>query len=297
MSVLFSIIIPTFNRGYLLENAIQSVLKQTYPHFEIIVVDDGSTDNTKELIQTIIAANSTKQISYWHKNNAERGAARNFGLIKAKGDYVIFFDSDDTFYSNHLEVAAKFIGTKPGVEIFHMRYDIKDNANKIISEGPVYESPPNKELITGNFLSCNGVVVRKEIALENKFNEDRDLSAAEDWELWLRLSVKYPIHYINTITSTIYNHNDRSVFEVNKAGLIKRMELLLKYVGENDSIMNAYPNSKQKLQASCYSYVSLHLALTKKYRTISLRYLLKTLSIKPTFIFEKRFFGILKHLI
>ena len=297
MSPLFSIIIPTYNRGYLLDSAIQSVLKQTYSHFEIIVVDDGSTDNTEELVHNIIATNLTKQISYWHKNNAERAAARNFGLIKAKGDYVIFFDSDDTFYPNHLEEAAKFIGGNPQVEIFHLRYDIKDNTDKIISEGPIYHSAPNQELIKGNFLSCNGVVVQKEVALENKFNEDRALSAAEDWELWLRLAVKYPIHYINTITSTIYNHNDRSVLEVNKEGLIKRMEVLLKYVKENDSVMRVHGRNFYKLEASCYSYVSLHLALTKKYRKDAMHYLLKTLRIDPYFLFEKRFFGILKHLL
>ena len=297
MSVLFSIIIPTYNRGYLLDSAIQSVLKQTYSHFEIIVVDDGSTDNTKELIHTIIHANPTKQISYWHKNNAERAAARNFGLTKAKGDYVIFFDSDDTFYPNHLEEAAKFISVKPQVEIFHLRYDIKDDTDKIISEGPIYHSPPNDELIKGNFLSCNGVVVKKEVALENKFNEDRALSAAEDWELWLRLAAAYPIHYINTITSTIYNHNDRSVLEVNKEGLIARMQVLLKYVKENESVMGIHASNFYKLKASCYSYISLHLALTKKYRKDALHYLFKTIRIKPSFLLEKRFFGILKHLI
>lgn len=297
MSPFFSVIIPTYNRAHLIEVTIQSVLKQEYQQFEIILVDDGSTDNTQSIIEKIIKDHKQKKISYFYKTNGERGAARNYGLNKASGDYVIYFDSDDTLYPNHLKEAAQFILSNPGVEIFHLRYDIKNSQGLKTGEGPVYLSPPNRELMRGNFLSCNGVVLKKEIALENPFNEDRDLSAAEDWELWLRLSVKYPIHHINTITSTICNHNDRSVLVVNKDKLIKRMELLLKLVKNNIPLMEVYGELFQNLRVSCYSYISLHLALTKQYRKVSLKYLAKTLMIQPGFIFHKRFFGILKHIL
>lgn len=289
----FSVVIPSYNRASLILNTIQSVLLQTYQTFEIIVVDDGGTDNTGDLVKGL----NHPKVSYFYKINEERAAARNFGAAKATGDYIVFLDSDDELYPNHLQVAKEFIEAHPNVEIFHLRYDIK-NAEKVkVSEGPVFNKPPNKKLICGNFLSCNGVFLRTDIALKHRFNEDRDLSAVEDWDLWLRLSILYPIHYINTITSSIINHENRSVLAVNKEKQVKRMELFLQYTLANKDITGKYSAELYKLQASCYSYISLHLALNKVYRKDAIKYLLKSLKIKPSFVFEKRFIGILKHLI
>src|SRR5438105_3528298 len=102
---LFSIIIPTYNRAAFITSTVQSVLQQTYGNFEVIVVDDGSTDNTEEIISNI----SHQQLFYFKKDNAERGAARNFGVQKAKGDYITFLDSDDLLMSHHFATAAAYI--------------------------------------------------------------------------------------------------------------------------------------------------------------------------------------------
>ena len=100
----FSIIIPTYNRANLISISIESVLKQTFTDFELIIVDDGSTDNTSEVVGNY----TDNRIFYYKKVNEERGAARNYGIKKSCGEYVNFLDSDDFFDANHLEVAYNF---------------------------------------------------------------------------------------------------------------------------------------------------------------------------------------------
>jgi len=293
----FSIIIPTYNRAPLIEKTINSVLQQTYSNYELIIIDDGSTDNTKEVVENIIKSNLSKKIIYKYQKNSERAASRNNGLKNSCGDYIIYFDSDDTLYQNHLEVANKYILKHKFPEFIHLRYDIKNSNGEKYAEGPIYKSSPNKQLILGNFLSCNGVILKREIALQNQFNEDRVLSAAEDWELWIRLAVKYPIHYINTITSSIYNHDARSVVVTDKKKLIERFNVFLNIIISNKVVVDYYKDKIHLLKCSCYTYISLHLALTKKYRKDTLVYLFKGIRQNIYFIFTRRFFAILKHII
>ncbi len=295
MEVVFSIIIPTFNRGHLLQQTINSVLKQNYPRYELLVVDDGSTDNTKEVVEHIIKTNPEIKITYIYQTNSERAAARNKGLLNSRGDYVIFFDSDDTLYPIHLSTAYQYIIHNNTPEFLHLRYDIKDESNNVTGKGPVYKEHPNERLIEGNFLSCNGVIVRRDIALQNIFNEDRDISGMEDWELWLRLAVNYPLHYINTITSSIINHTERSVVGPDKNKLIKRVNTIMETVLSNNVVTEHYKNALSTFKCSCLSYLALHLSLLG-YKKEAFSYLQKSISVMPSFIFKKRFFAIIKHL-
>ena len=96
-----SIILPTFNRAQMITNAINSVINQTHKAWELIVVDDGSTDNTREIVKEFIKTD--KRIKYIFQENKERSVARNNGIKKAKGDWICFLDSDDIYHMNHLE--------------------------------------------------------------------------------------------------------------------------------------------------------------------------------------------------
>src|ERR1044071_9472053 len=121
-TITFSIIMPVYNREGIVEQTIQSVLRQSYRDYELIIVDDGSTDNTEEVIKNI----SDEKISYYKIKNSERGAARNFGVKKAKNDYVAFLDSDDLLYPHHLSVAYQNIDTLKCPEVFSLNYDVKN---------------------------------------------------------------------------------------------------------------------------------------------------------------------------
>ncbi|SEH26311.1 glycosyltransferase family 2 protein [Selenomonas sp. KH1T6] len=106
MNVFVSIIMPTYNRGYLIQNAVNSVLEQTHSKWELIIVDDGSKDNTKEIIQK----NADHRIRYIrYDNNQGANHARNVGLKEAKGDYICFLDSDSMLYENCLQKRIDFI--------------------------------------------------------------------------------------------------------------------------------------------------------------------------------------------
>jgi glycosyltransferase involved in cell wall biosynthesis len=96
---LVSIILTTFNRAYIVDKAIESVLKQTYKNFELLVIDDGSYDKTRKVISAF-----GSKLSYYYKANGGQASALNFGIEKAQGDFIAFIDSDDQYKNNHIEL-------------------------------------------------------------------------------------------------------------------------------------------------------------------------------------------------
>lgn len=284
----FSIIIPTYNRANFIEKTIKSVLKQTYTDFELIIVDDGSTDTTEDIVTSI----KDERINYYKKKNEERAVARNFGIEKAKGDIITFLDSDDLFYENHLEEASTFL-LKDKVAVLFQAYEIVEINSKIKMSFP--NKVINQLLIKeGNIISCHGMFISSSIIKKYKFNEDINLTASEDYELWLRIASNYKIHHNPIITSCLINHEGRSVTNINKEKLIKRKELFLKYTLSNPAVAEFIGNDKNKFIANAYSYIALHLVLAK-YKKESLKYYLKTLKKNPFFIFTKRNLAIIKH--
>jgi glycosyltransferase involved in cell wall biosynthesis len=294
--VFFSIVIPVYNRAERIEATVQSVLSQHYTHFELILVDDGSTDNTGQVLKKLISHRPDVNVKYYYKENGERGAARNFGAAKAKGDFINFVDSDDLLYPNHLEEANRLINQNPNSQWFHLNYDKKSTNGKLTGTGPNLGKNPKRNLISGNSLSCNGVFVKRELAIKNPFCEKRVLAGVEDWELWLRLASQFPLLLSEKITSSIIFHDERSVLEKNHEKLIQRFELFMRLIQKNTPVTEFMGKDRSLFYCSCYSYISLHLALMKGRRRLTLLYLLKSLRSYPAFVFHKRFFAILKHL-
>ena len=285
----FSIIIPTYNRANFIVKTINSVLDQTYTNFELIIVDDGSTDNTKEIVLAI----KDDRLKYLKKQNEERAAARNYGINKAKGEYITFLDSDDLFYENHLDEAFSFFENHKidfmfqAYEIVHLNY----------KEPKLFQNQNINQLLVskGNIMSCHGVFIKNKIAKNNLFNEDRDLSASEDYELWIRLASKYIIHHNPIITSCLINHEERSVININKEALIKRKELFIKYTLENPEVNSFIGKRRNQFIANSYSYIALHLVLAK-YKKEGFKYFFKAIKQKPSVLFSKRSLAIIKHL-
>ena len=180
-----SIVIPTYNRGHIIDKTLLSLTNQVDQDFEIIIVDDGSTDNTEEVVKPFLS----ERISFHKKNNAERAAARNYGTKLAKGTYINWFDSDDIAKPNHIEEALRQIKLNNNPVWLHLWYECLSGQTRTQVRMP---SNIGKSMKEGNCLSCNGVLVRRDVALKNPFNEDRELSASEDYELWLRILSQYP---------------------------------------------------------------------------------------------------------
>lgn len=200
---------------------------------------------------------------------------------------AILLDSDDKLYPNHLEVANNLLLSNAELVIFHLAYEEIDKDGNIIRKNINLSST---SLIKGNTYGCHGMFLKKSFFQQFYFNEDRTIAGLEDWELWLRISAQYPIPHFPIITSALIQHDQRSVLLTKKESLINRVNAFMNYVLNNQDIVHTYKNKLQLFRCSCYTYISLHLALTGKYKSTSFYYLLKGIIENPFFIFQKTFF-------
>ena len=285
----FSLIIPTYNRADFILKTIESALAQDFSDYEIIVIDDGSTDQTETVVRNI----SNGKIKYFKKNNAERGAARNTGVQIANGKYITFLDSDDILFPNHFSTAFDFLTANKSPDVFHLAYQIINAEGAVIKKVNNLKSI-NQDIISGNPLSCMGVFVRQDVMRENLFNEDRDLSGLEDWELWIRIAANHTILACNKITSAIIQHSQRSVMEANPDKLIRKGEKFIHYVLSDKNNQQVYGNALRKTSASAKTYVALHLAMSNAPKKMIWNFLKEGVSDDVGELFSKRFLVILK---
>ncbi|GIV39095.1 MAG: hypothetical protein KatS3mg033_0895 [Thermonema sp.] len=292
--MLFSVIIPTYNRASFLARTLDSVLAQDFQDFEVIVVDDGSTDHTREVVAPY--EQREPRVRYFYKENGERAAARNFGVRQAQGSYVTFLDSDDLYYPHCLSAAHAFLQRHQNCAWFALAYEIRDENGRLLSSQAKRKGNLAEQLFAGNLLSCIAVFVRRDIALKHPFQEDRTLAGSEDWELWLRLAARYPLPYANEVVACMMQHDARSVMEVNAARLEARLLACMRYV-EADEAVRALPASYlRRFRTHAYAYLALHLALGK-HPAKAFRYYLKALRISPLFFFHKKSAVILRELL
>ena len=205
----FSIIIPTYNRADFLANAIISVLNQSYENWELIIVDDGSTDNTKEIIKKFISQDS--RIKYLYQNNSERSAARNNGINNSNGDYICFMDSDNLFKENRLYQLYDEIKNTREPAMFYTSIDyVKKGESIFLKKGIKFKNPVNKDVLIKQIIATPQLCISKSILEELIFNPK--ISVAEDLELIFRISEKYPIYYLDGDSTIIeIQHENRSV--------------------------------------------------------------------------------------
>jgi len=206
----FSIVVPFYNRSLLLQETIKSIQAQTFTSYEIIIVDDGSTDGSGSEIDNLYRNNPN--IVIIHQTNQERGASRNNGFKKAKGEYVIFLDSDDLLMPEHLDVLYGKIIDLNQPDFISTKYDFLKNGKRvrsIISESPegYYDY---RFFLDGNPYGCN-VCVRRLNEKLILFEEDRLYSIKEDWLFFLQNLQGQRIYLIDRVTLLMVDHDDRSM--------------------------------------------------------------------------------------
>ncbi len=191
---LISVIIPTYNRARVLSEAIDSVLSQNYAGFEVIVVDDGSTDNTQSLLKRY-----GTQITVIHQSNRGVSAARNRGARESNGGLIAFLDSDDLWLPGKLSTQAAFFRSRPDALICQTEEIWIRNGRRVNPKhrhkkpsGWIFE--PSLALC---LVSPSAAMIRREL-LEEMGGFDESLPACEDYDLWLRISCRYPVYLIDT---------------------------------------------------------------------------------------------------
>lgn len=203
---MFSIIIPLYNKSAYIEKAIQSVFAQTYQEFELIVVNDGSTDDglTKVNLYLHSLLNPKSEIKLINQPNSGASTARNNGVKAAKYDYIAFLDADDWWESNFLEEMKSLVEKCNVAALFGSNYYyVKNGQNRLEDKGlPISFSSGYIDYISlyaSEFvvpINCSFVVVRKNAFLaEGGFKAS--LKFGEDFDLWIRLATKYKVAYLN----------------------------------------------------------------------------------------------------
>jgi glycosyltransferase involved in cell wall biosynthesis len=188
-----SVIIPTYNRGWILNEAIDSVLAQTFDAYEVIVVDDGSEDNTAEILK-----NYSNKIRIIHQKNKGVSAARNLGIKSSSGRFIALLDSDDLWLPEKLERQISFFRKNSGAMICQTQ-EIWIRKGKRVNpckhhkklSGMIFE--PSLSLC---LVSPSAVMFKREL-LETVGFFDESLYACEDYDLWLRVSLKFPVYLID----------------------------------------------------------------------------------------------------
>ncbi len=187
---LVSVVIPNYNHARFLGDAIRSVLNQDYRNFEVIVVDDGSTDNSGE-----VAAVFGDSIRYIYQTNAGLSAARNTGIRAAKGSLIGVLDADDMYEPMFLDTLVNALESDPDADGVYCGYQFVDETNNLlpqIENRPVTSDRLYEALLDGNFLVPESMFLRRYVYDEAGLF-DESLRACEDWDVWLRAAKKYRI--------------------------------------------------------------------------------------------------------
>lgn len=212
-----SVIIPAYNRAFIIGQTIDSVLQQTYGNYEIIVVDDGSTDNTYEALKPY-----WDKIRYEYKENGGIASARNRGLELAQGEYIAFLDSDDFWKPEKLEKQMQCFANQPEYGLVATRCvtNTVDRDFNTIEVNKIRRSGKSgwiyKDLFFRNFIRTSSVVIKNE-CFQKVGRFDEGLPRCEEIDMWLRISKKYPVGFINDIL-TIYTRRPKEIRHDNIEG-------------------------------------------------------------------------------
>jgi glycosyltransferase involved in cell wall biosynthesis len=189
-----SIIMPTFNRAWIINRAVESILNQKFKDFELLIVDDGSTDNTLEILKTY----TDPRIKIYSTKHGGQSKARNFALKKAQGQFIAFLDSDNLWYKNFLAVMIRSLGNHvfaySGQKLYNLHKD------KILGTRIRNHKLDLEKLRKTNYIDTGCVLIKRSV-IEKIGGFNPRLKNLEDWDLWKKIARKYPkkIKHVNRV--------------------------------------------------------------------------------------------------
>jgi glycosyltransferase involved in cell wall biosynthesis len=224
-----SVIMPAYNSEKTITESIKSVLCQTYKFWELIIINDGSTDNTENLIKSF----NDNRIIYIYQNNKGVSAARNLGLTLSTGSYIGFLDSDDIWESNKLEIQINYFKNNNEISMIHTDFmTFKDSIDHC--KYKKYIEPYNNintyfyRLLINDIIVTSSVILKKEV-YDKVGLFDNSFYGVEDWDYWIRVSKNFNISYIDNCL-TYYRENEAGISknlkrQLNQEFLIRRKHL------------------------------------------------------------------------
>lgn len=281
-----SVIIPTYNREDYICETIESVLTQTYKDFEIIVVDDGSTDNTKEKLVPFL-----KNIKLIEQKNSERAVARNNGIKNSSGKYIALLDSDDIWTPNKLEKQIDILDLKKDIILTYGQCQrINEKSKKIKTakrqkEG--YNGKVFEKLLYRNFVVSATPVIRRDY-FEKTTGFETKYVPYEDWEFWIRFSLLGDFYFINEPLGYYRIHSAQSV----KLASAEKIEKVTSIILEDSFKLKTIPEKIKNKSLGlanlrfCYWYL---LANEKQKAHEKIK---NALELHPPFSFDPRWYGL-----
>lgn len=219
-----SVIMPTYNRADYLKKSVQSVLDQTFSKFEIIIINNYSTDNTLDVISAF-NDNRIKVINF--KNEGIIAKSRNQGIMQADGKYIAFLDDDDLWCPDKLELQVKYLGEHPEFDLVYSNALIIDEHGT--RKGLLKDSKDAKtgqiflDLLYENFVPILTVLMKREIFESiGSLTEDTSMIGREDYECWLRASLKYNFGYIDNPLALYRIHSEGVSMAINRPLLTQK---------------------------------------------------------------------------
>lgn len=196
-----SVIIPTFNRENTIKRAVESVLEQTYNNLEVIIVDDCSNDETKNIISSI---NDSRVKIIKHPLRKGAAAARNTGIKNSSGSFVSFQDSDDEWYKSKLQMQMDLFNSNAQIDvIFSSFWLIRDNIKKKIPSRKAQRNILYKNILLDNYVGTPTVILKRKV-FERIGYFDENLPRYQDWDLAIRLFKHCTVFYLNEPTVNAY---------------------------------------------------------------------------------------------
>lgn len=274
----FTIIVPTYNRASFLAKAIGSVEGQTFADWELIVIDDGSTDNSREVVEPFLA---DKRVTYVYQENQERCVARNKGINRSRGTYITFLDSDDYFLPNRLQLLHDAIVAKGQPVAFFYTGICFENKGVIVERGELENTYNNiYDFIINAIIHTQQACIHRSLLMKHQF--DPRFTIGEDMELWLRIAQDAEPQFLDGhATYVAVEHEERSVNVKKYNSGIKHLALLRHiYKPPHPGHLISNEVKKKRLSDTFFSIAKYH--IYNRNKLIALKYILYSIVIQPS---------------